>query len=234
MKALALLTVLAASVLAFGQKFEVTDLSVTSTPIVFDGMAKVSKAGTICTVTMRNNSTQSLLALEVTGEVTSPWGWMQTTELSYDGFFKENGFPPGETFDLVGPDLFNYINHGRSYENGVLVKPQEPKQDLVCQASFKVQFVQLEDGSKLGDYQIEQQMEAKRAKRIAILSHLVEAYDIGGEAGFDGAFAALNEPESRPVADVLKAEAEYRKVSLIDLARRKLAAAQNRQASGIF
>jgi hypothetical protein len=35
-------------------------------------MAKVSKNGTNCTVTLHNDSTQNLLALEVAGEVGSP------------------------------------------------------------------------------------------------------------------------------------------------------------------
>jgi hypothetical protein len=35
---------------------------------------------------------------------------MQSTGLTYDGFFKEKGFPPGEHFDLVGPDFFDPVN----------------------------------------------------------------------------------------------------------------------------
>src|SRR2546425_6122284 len=94
MKRAILLTVLLASALAFGQKFEETDLSATDTPVSFSGTAKVSKTGTTCVVTAHNNSPQSLLAVEVTGEVTSPEGLMQSTGLTYDGFFKEAGIPP--------------------------------------------------------------------------------------------------------------------------------------------
>jgi hypothetical protein len=50
----------------------------------------------MCLVTMHNNSTQSLLHVEITGEVTSPQGLMQPTGLRYDGFLQEAGIPPGE------------------------------------------------------------------------------------------------------------------------------------------
>ena len=212
-------------------RFDVTDLSAAFSPVSFDGTAKVSKTGTTCMVTGHNNSTHSLLAVEVTGEVTSPWVWMQSTGLSYDGFFKETGIPPDEDFDVVGPDFFDSMNQGAAYSNGVLVKPQEPKKDLVCHAAFKVQFVQLEDGSASGDYQIKKDVMARRAKSMAILSHLVEAYDTGGEAVFA---AALDEPESRSMAHRLKYMAAYFKIPLIDLVRKRLGSAQKRQASGIF
>ena len=231
MKRAILLTVLLASALAFGQKFEVTDLSATDTPVSFSGTAKVSKTGTTCVVTAHNNSPQSLLAVEVTGEVTSPEGLMQSTGLTYDGFFKEAGIPPGEDFDLVGPDFFDSIHQGPTYINGVLVEPQPPEKDLVCHAEFKAQFVQLEDGSTWGDYQIYKDVMARRAKYMAISSHLVDAYDTGGAAAFA---AALDEPESGSMAPRLKYMATYFKIPLIDLVRKKLAAAQKRQASGIF
>ncbi len=245
MKRAILLTVLLASALAFGQKFEVTDLSATDTPVSFSGTAKVSKTGTTCVVTAHNNSTQSLLAVEITGEVTSPEGSMQSTGLSYEAFFEAaggippgkeavcGGIPPGEDFDLVGPDFFDSMNQGTTYSNGVEVKPQPPKKDLVCHADFKVQFVQLDDGSTWGDYQIYKDVMARRAKYMAISSHLVDAYDTGGEAAFA---AALDEPEpeSRSMAYLLKGMAAYFKIPLIDLARKRLAAAQKRHASGIF
>jgi hypothetical protein len=231
MKRATILTILFTSVLAFGQKFDVSDLSASDNPISFSGTAKVSKTGTTCMVTMHNNSAQGLLAVELTGEVTSPEGWMQSTGLSYDHFFQEAGIPPGEDFDVVGPDFFDSLNQGRTYINGVEVKRQEPKKGLVCHAAFKVQFIQFEDGSAWGDYQTKKDVMARRAKNMAILSHLVDAYDTGGEAGFA---AVLDQPESSSMAYHLKYEAAYFKVTVIDLVRKKLAAAQKRQASGIF
>jgi len=229
MSAVAILTVLLASALAFAQKFEVTDVSETSSPISFDGKATVSKAGTICTVTMHNNSPHSLIAVKISGEVTSPWGWMQSTGLNYDSFFKETGIPTGQGFDFVSPHLFASL--GRGYTNGVLDKPEMQKKHLVCHAAFKVHFVQFEDGSTVGDYQVMKDFMAKRAKNIGIIRHLVEAYDTGGEAAFA---AALSEPESTSMADLLKAMSTYLKIPLIDLVKKRLAVAQKRQASGIF
>ena len=172
-----------------------------------------------------------LLAVEVKGEVTSLWGWMQPTALSYDAFFKEAaGIPPGDDFDLVRPDFFDGWHPGTTDSNGVF-KPQEPKKDLVCKAVFTVQFVQLEDGSTLGDYQTKKDVMARREKSIAMLTYFVEAYDAGGEPALA---AALNEPESRSTADELKSMAAHFKIPLIDLVRKRLAAAQKRQASGIF
>jgi len=104
---------------------------------------------------------------------------------------------------------------------GSRFKPQEPKKDLVCHAAFKVQFIQFEDGSTWGDYQTKEDVMARRAKNMAVLSHLVDAHDTGGEAGFA---AALDEPESRSMAYRLKYEAAYFKVRVIDLVRKKLGA----------
>src|SRR5882724_13201181 len=103
MKRATILTLLLTSALVLGQKFDVSDLSASDSPISFSGTAKVSKTGTTCMITMItmiNNSSKGLLAVEVTGEVTSPEGRNQSTGLSYDHFFKEAGIRPnGEDFD---------------------------------------------------------------------------------------------------------------------------------------
>lgn len=230
MKPAIIMTVLLSSALGFGQKFQVSDLSAFNSQVSFTGTAKVSKLGTTCAVAMHNNSTQSLLAVEVKGEVTSPWGWMQPTALSYDAFFKETGIPAGGDFDLVRPDFFDSMHPGTTDSNGDL-KTEVPKKDLVCKAVFTVRFVQFEDGSTLGDYQTKKDVMARRDKSMAILTHFVEAYDAGGESAFA---AALDEAESRPTAHQLNDMAAYFKIPLIDLVRKRLAAAQRRQASGIF
>jgi hypothetical protein len=224
MKLIIIVLILLSSVLGFGQAFEVSDFSESASPVSFSGMAKVSETGTTCAVTLHNNSSQSLLAIVVSGEVTSPWGWMQPTGVTYDGFFKETGIAPGQDFDLVDANFFM----GRIYENGVLV---EPKKDLVCHARFKVQFFQLQDGSISGDYQVQKNLMAEREKSMALLTRLVQAYDSGGEAAFA---AALNEPESKDTTDLLEAMSKFFKIPMIDLARKRLAYAEKRQASGIF
>jgi hypothetical protein len=83
----------------------------------------------------------------------------------------------------------------------------------------------------LGDYQTKKDVTARRAKNMAILSHLVDTYDAGGETAFA---AALDEAGSRSMAYLLKAEAAYFKIAMIDLVRKKLAVAQKRQAVRIF
>jgi hypothetical protein len=242
MKPALLLAILLASALGFGQrspknseKFEVSDLSASDSPISFTGTTKILKTGTACVVTAHNNSSQSLLAVVATAEVATPHEWDSSTGFQYDGVFKESGIAPGLDFDVVHESL--YPIDGREYINGVLVDP--PPQTFACHAKVKVLFIQFADGSTWGDYQTGKDLMAERAKRIAILSHLVEAYDTGGETAFD---AALNEPESREVADRLKQEVAYRlkatapyyKTTVIELAKKRLTAGQKRQAAGIF
>jgi len=81
------------------------------------------------------------------------------------------------------------------------------------------------------DYQTKNDVMARRAKTMATLSHFIEVYDAGGEAALG---AALDQPESRETADLLKHMAEHFKVPLIDLIRTRSATAQKRQASGIY
>jgi hypothetical protein len=113
--------------------------------------------------------------------------------------------------------------------NGVMVEPAPP--NFNCHAKVKVEFIQFEDGSIWGDYDTKKDVTERRAKNMAILTHLVEAYDTGGQTAFD---AALNEPELKQKAYHMKYEAEYFKTTIIRLARMRLAAGQKRQASGIF
>ena len=117
----------------------------------------------------------------------------------------------------------------RSYVNGSLVEPPPP--NFACHAKVKVLFIQFEDGSIWGEYETEKDVMAVRTKNMAALTHLVEAYDSGGQTAFD---AALNAPELKGMAYRLKPEAEYYKTTMIELARRRLATGQKRQASGIF
>jgi hypothetical protein len=231
MKPATLLATLLASALAFGQKtahkFEVSDMSASDSPISFTGTTKLLGTGkTACVVTAHNNSSQSLLAMVDTAEVATPHEYDQPVSFEYDGFFKELLITPGLDFDVV--DERDYSGEERAYVNGVLVPPPPP--NFPCHAKVKVQFIQFEDGSTWGDYEIKKSMMARRAKNIALLSHLVDAYNTGGEAAFAAALDEL--PEWR--RGHLKFEADYFKLTVTDLVRKRLAAAQKRQASGIF
>jgi hypothetical protein len=227
MKPATLLTVLLASALAFAQKFDVSDLSASDSPILFTGTTKTLKTGTACVVTAHNNSSQSLLAVRATAEVATRYTWDQPVESGYDGFFKESGITPGLDFDLVDEGMYSGVEG--TYVNGVMV--ETPPQKFACHAKVKVEFIQFEDGSIWGDYETKKDVTARRAKNMAILTHLVEAYDTGGQNAFD---AVLSEPELKEKADHMKYEAEYFKTTMIGLAKRRLAAGQKRQALGIF
>jgi hypothetical protein len=227
MKPAILLTVLLASALAFGQKFDVSDLSASDSPISFTGTTKILKTGTACVVTAHNNSSQSLLAVRATADVATRYAWDQPVTFSYDGFFKESGITPGLDFDVVDEGM--YSGEERTYLNGVPVEPPPP--NFACHAKVKVEFIQFEDGSTWGDYETKKDVMARRVKNMAILTHLVDAYDTGGQTAFD---AALDKPELKEKAYHMKYEAEYFKTTMIGLAKRRLAAGQKRQASGIF
>jgi len=178
-------------------------------------------------VTAHNNSSQSLLAVRATVDTATRYEWDQQVDFQYDGFFKESGIAPGLDFDVVDEGM----NPGeeRTYVNGVLVEPPAP--NFVGHAKAKVLFVQFADGSIWGDYETKKDVTARRAKNMAIFTHLVEPYDTGGQPAFD---AALSEPELKEKAYHMKYEAEYFKTTMIGLAKRRLAAGQKRQASGTF
>lgn len=227
MKRVTLLTVLLASALAFGQNFDVSDVSASDSPISFTGTTKILKTGTACVVTAHNNSSQSLLALRVTADAATRYQWDQPVAFKYDGFFKESGITAGLDFDVVDESAYSVVE--RSYVNGSLVAPPSP--NFACHAKVKVLFIQFEDGSTWGDDETKKDVTVNRAKTMAALTHLVEAYDSGGQTAFD---AALSAPALKEIAFRMKYEAEYYKTTMIELARRRLAAGQKRQASGVF
>ena len=110
MKRATILTILLTSALAFGQKFDVSDLSASDSPISFSGTAKVSKTRTTCMVTMHNDSTQDLLAVELTGEVTVNTDFAETevdarqVNLTRFPLF----FPEKRAFFLEGSNQFTF------------------------------------------------------------------------------------------------------------------------------
>ncbi len=234
MKPAPLLAILFVSALGLGQrnptnseKFEVADLSASDSPISFAGTTKILKTGTACVVTAHNNSNRSLLAVRATANAATRYTWDQPVEFRYDGFFKESLITPGLDFDVVDEGIYSGVEG--TYVNGAMV--ETPPQKFACHAKVKVEFIQFEDGSTWGDYAARKDVTARRTKNMSILTHLIEAYDTGGQTAFD---AALNEPELKEKAYQMKYEAEYFKTTMIGLARQRLAAGQKRQASGIF
>lgn len=130
------------------------------------------------------------------------------------------------------------------FKSGVLA-PQEERFACLMEAADRgakvvetvgaVVWIQFGDGSTWGDAGAGQQVLAARPKRFAYLKHLVETYYESGEDAFG---AALNDPKlgfpEFAVAGCLKSDAEYEKISTIDLAKTRLATAQEWRALGIF
>jgi hypothetical protein len=114
MKPAPLLAILLVSALGLGQrslrnseKFEVSDLSASDSPISFTGTTKILKTGTACVVTAHNNSTQSLLAVRATANAATRYTSDQPIEFRYDGFFKESLITPGLDFDVVDEGMYS-------------------------------------------------------------------------------------------------------------------------------
>ena len=123
--------------------------------------------------------------------------------------------------------MYSVVN--RTTLNGATVESTAPT--FLCHAKVKVLFIQFDDGSLLGDYEIKKEVIASRAKNIDALTNLIEAYDAGGQTAFD---AALNSPGMEIMEFPLKEAAAHYKIPVIELARRRLAAARKHEASGIF
>jgi hypothetical protein len=98
-----------------------------------------------------------------------------------------------------------------------------------------VLFVQFDDGTTWGDPSAGKELLAARPQKLAFLKNLVETYD---ESGQDTFAALLNEPKfgspEHTVAACLKGDAEHEKTATIDLAKKRLAAAQEWRALGIL
>jgi hypothetical protein len=132
MKRATLLTVLFASALAFGQKFDVSDLSASDRPISFTGTTKVLKAGTACVVTAHNNSSRSLLAVRVTADAATRYQWDQPVTFEYDGFFKESGIAPGLDFDVVDESAYSVVERVVILKAGKEILRQQVERDYVA------------------------------------------------------------------------------------------------------
>src|SRR5438477_12085137 len=102
----------------------------------------------------------------------------------------------------------------------------------VTSAVGAVLFVQFDDGTTWGDPTAGKELLAARPQKLAFLKNLVDTYYESGEDTFT---ALLNEPEpgtpEHMVAASLKSDA---KIATIDLAKKRLAAAQGWRALGIF
>jgi hypothetical protein len=211
-KRTAILAILLASTLAFGQKFQ--DVSAAGCPMSLS--VKKDSTESDVFVTARNNSNQGVLAVVVVTSTTDTRGRVLPGLSTMDYIFKFNLISPREDREVM-PVIA--ADHSSS----------------VTQAEGAVLFVQFEDGSTWGDAQAAKDMLAARPQKLAFLRHLVETYYENGDAAFA---ALLNEPKHGSpeyiVAACLKGDAEYEKIVTVDLAKKRLSAAQEWRALGIF
>jgi len=212
MKRATLLTILLlAPALAFGQKFQ--DVTAKGAPVSLLVKADYPDMGPY--VAVHNNSSKGILALVAVVRTTDEHGQVVPCFTRQDYAFKLGVIAPKE-------------------ERGVGPLAPEPRVKI-DDAVGAVFFAQFDDGSIWGDPEAGMEMLAARPQKLTFLKHLVETYYESGDAAFA---AALNEPKPRSpeyaVAACLKGDADYDKISTIDLAKKRLADAQEWRAFGIF
>ena len=210
MKSMGLVVVLLACGLAFGQKFQ--DVSAKDSPVSLG----VKHDGKGPYAAVRNNSNKAILAMVAEVRATDEKGNRVPCMSSMDYAFKAGVLSPQEERFACLMDAADEGAKVISVEGAVL-------------------FVQFDDGTTWGDPAAGRELLAARPQKLAFLKNLVETYYEKGEAAFA---TLLKEPKLRSpeftVAGCLKADAEYEKIATIDLAKKRLAAAQGWRASGIF
>jgi len=212
MKLPILTILLLAPALVFGQKFQ--DVTAKWAPLSLSVKADYPDMGPY--VAAHNNSSKGVLAIVTVCRTTDGLGRIVPGLSTMDYAFK---------FGVI-----------RSQEDrGVMTLEAADPGSSIKQADGAVLFVQFEDGSTWGDAQAGKDMLAERPQKLAFLKHIVETYYESGESAFT---TALNNPSPGSaefkVAACLKGDAEDGKVSTIDLAKKRLAAAQQWQSSGIL
>ncbi|HYL17031.1 MAG TPA: hypothetical protein VEV41_28625 [Terriglobales bacterium] len=228
MKRTTILTILLSSAFSFGQKIEMSDLSAAGSPVSLSVKVDSEDSGLFTTVLAHNNSMKGVLAIVATVEVTDPHGQVLSIIARQDYVFKYGVIGPGNDRGIAWTDSPLELPHP---VGGVTAHPDA---NVTPHAEGVVSFVQFEDGSIWGDPRAAKGMIAQRPEKLAFLQHLVDVYNMGGEAAFA---AALDEPKAgspASIAGCLKVDADHDKIARIDLAGKRLAAAQEWHSAGIF
>jgi hypothetical protein len=209
--ALLLLTSLASS-LAFGQKFQ--DVTEKGAPVSLLVKHDYADMGPYAAV--RNNSAKGILAMFAIVKTTDDQGRVVPCESRMDYVFKSSALAPQE-------ERFACLMHPA--DSGA----------KVVETVGAVLFVQFEDGTTWGHPETGKDLLAARPQKFAFLKHLVEAYYESGEDAFDTVLknGMLRYPE-KTVANCLVGDAKDAGLATIDLAKKRLAAAQEWRALGIF
>jgi len=202
--------------LAFGQKLH--DVSAKGSPVSL--MVKDDDAGIGRPyAAARNNSSEGILAMVAVVSATDEHGKVKRCHSNMDYAFKSGVLAPKEArFSCVLTDL---------YAEGAKAK--------ITSVEGAVRFVQFDDGTTWGDPDAGKALLAQRQQKLAFLQKLVETYYESGEDAFT---ALLDERKLEPPEDMLaaslKSEAKYEKIAPIEVAKKRMAAAQQWRASGIF
>jgi hypothetical protein len=126
-----------------------------------------------------------------------------------------------------------------SSEPGAIVQELDDHPDPVkikqAVGDGAVLFVQFDDGTTWGDSTAGKDLVAARPQKFAFLKHLVETYYESGQDAFDTVLRdGMRRFPEKAVAYCLVGDAESEKIATIDLAKKRLAAAQEWRAQGIF
>jgi hypothetical protein len=201
-----------APALAFGQKFQ--DLTAKGAPVSLRVKADHSDMGPYAAV--RNNSSKGILLMFSIVKTTDDQGRVLPCEGRMDYAFKSGILAPQEERFACPIDV------------------SDPGAKITEMAGA-VLFVQFEDGTTWGNPDVAKNLLAARPQKLEFLKRLVQAYYESGQDAFDAVLkdGMLRDPE-RAVANCLVGDAQDAGVATIDLAKKRLAAAQELQASGVL
>ena len=164
----------------------------------------------------RNNSNKGILAMVAIVRTTDENGRVVPCDSYMDYAFKSGVLAPKE-------ERF-----------ACLMEPAD-EGAKVTNAEGAVLFVQFDDGTIWGDPNAGKELLAARPPKLAFLQKLVETYYQSGEDAFT---ALLNEGTNGSPEDVLaaclKSDSKHEKIATTELAKKRLAAAQQWRALGIF
>ena len=233
MKPAIMAVLLLAPALVFGQKFQ--DVSQKESPVSLSIGFYPSDPDPY--VFAQNKSRKGVLAIVAAASFKDKAGQDYPVRTEQDYAFK---FGVLKSHDQRGVAPV-YIPNIKtiSSEHGSTVQeiddPPDPVKIKQAVGDGAVLFVQFNDGTTWGDSGVARRLLDSRAQRLAFLKRLVETYYASGEAAFD---SVLNEPKPMSpefaTAACLKGDAERDRLSTIELAKQRLAAAQEWHALGIF
>jgi hypothetical protein len=198
--------------LAFGQNFQ--DVSAKGSPLSFAIKHDDADLGPYAAV--RNNSSKAILAMVAVVGTTDEHGYSVPCFSNMDYVFKFGVLAPGE-------------------ERFACLMGTPMERTKLTNVVGAVLFVQFDDGTIWGDPAAGKELLAARPQKLAFLKNLVETYDESGQETFAALLnkAKFGSPE-RTIAACLEGDAAHEKITTIDLAKKRLAAAQEWRALGIF